>query len=84
MFVTTIYPQLYGQVDETFAFTTDIAHRFIYGEIFEDLFPDETKNRQFEGDIKNRTGINAYLKFNLPWFELQLGQETLQWGPWLS
>ena len=81
MFVTTIYPQLYGQVDETFAFTTDIAHRFIYGEIFEDLFPDETKNRQFEGDIKNRTGINAYLKFNLPWFELQLGQETLQWGP---
>ena len=81
MFVTTIYPQIYGQVDETFAFTTDIAHRFIYGEIFEDLFPDETKNRQFEGGIKNRTGINAYLKFNLPWFELQLGQETLQWGP---
>ena len=81
MFVTTIYPQLYGQVNETFAFTTDIAHRFIYGEVFEDLFPDETKNRQFEGDIKNRTGINAYLKFNLPWFELQLGQETLQWGP---
>ena len=81
MFVTTIYPQLYGQVNETFAFTTDIAHRFIYGEIFEDLFPDETKNRQFEGEIKNRTGINAYLKFNLPWFELQLGQETLQWGP---
>ena len=81
MFVTTIYPQLYGQVDETFAFTTDIAHRFIYGEIFEDLFPDETKNRQYEGKVKNRTGINAYLKFNLPWFELQLGQETLQWGP---
>ena len=45
------------------------------------LFPDETKNRQFEGDIKNRTGINAYLKFMLPWFELQIGQETLQWGP---
>lgn len=81
MFVTTIYPQLYGQVGETFAFTTDIAHRFVYGEIFEDLFPDETKIRQLEGNLKNRTAINAYMKFDLPWFELQLGQETLQWGP---
>ena len=81
MFVTTIYPHLYGQTGETFAFTTDIAHRFVYGEIFEDLFPDETKIRQLEGGLKNRTAINAYLKFNLPWFELQLGQDTLQWGP---
>ena len=81
MLITTIYPQLYGQMGETFAFTTDIAHRFVYGEIFEDLFPDEGKNRQFEGKIKNRTAINGYLKFDLPWFELQLGQDTLQWGP---
>ena len=81
MFVTTIYPHLYGQVGETFAFTTDIAHRFVYGEIFEDFFPDETKIRQLEGDLKNRTAINGYMKFDLSWFELQLGQETLQWGP---
>ena len=81
MFVTTFYPHLYGQVGETFAFTTDIAHRFIYGEIFDDFFPDETKIRQLEGVLKNRTAINAYLKFDLPWFELQLGQDTLQWGP---
>ena len=81
MLVTTFYPHLYGQAGETFAFTTDIAHRFVYGEIFEDLFPDETKIRQLEGNLKNRTAINAYLKFNLPWFELQLGQDTLQWGP---
>ena len=81
MFVTTIYPHLYGQVGEKFAFTTDIAHRFVYGEFFEDFFPDETKIRQLEGDLKNRTAINGYLKFNLPWFELQLGQDTLQWGP---
>ncbi len=81
MLVTTFYPHLYGQVGETFAFTTDIAHRFVYGEIFDDFFPDETKIRQLEGSLKNRTAINAYLKFNLPWFELQLGQDTLQWGP---
>ena len=79
--VTTFYPHLYGQVGETFAFTTDIAHRFVYGEIFDDFFPDETKIRQLEGGLKNRTAINAYLKFDLPWFELQLGQDTLQWGP---
>ena len=83
MFVTTIYPHVYGQVGETFAFTTDIAHRFVYGEIFEDFFPDETKIRQpvLEGGLRNRTAINGYMKFDLPWFELQLGQETLQWGP---
>ena len=81
MHVTTLYPHLYGQVGETFAFTTDIAHRFVYGEFFEDFFPDETKIRQLEGGLKNRTAINAYLKFDLPWFELQLGQDTLQWGP---
>ena len=81
MHVTTIYPHLYGQVGETFAFTTDIAHRFVYGELFEDFFPDETKIRQLEGGLKNRTAINAYLKLDLPWFELQIGQDTLQWGP---
>ncbi len=81
MHVTTFYPHLYGQVGETFAFTTDIAHRFVYGEFFDDFFPDETKIRQLEGGLKNRTAINAYLKFDLPWFELQLGQDTLQWGP---
>ena len=81
MFVTTIYPHLYGQAGETFAFTTDIAHRFVYGEIFEDFFPDETKIRQLEGTLKNRTAINGYMKFDLSWFEVQLGQETLQWGP---
>ena len=81
MHVTTFYPHLYGQVGETFAFTTDIAHRFVYGEFFNDFFPDETKIRQLEGGLKNRTAINAYLKFDLPWFELQLGQDTLQWGP---
>ncbi len=81
MHVTTIYPHLYGQVGERFAFTTDIAHRFVYGEFFEDFFPDETKIRQLEGGLKNRTAINAYVKFDLPWFELQLGQDTLQWGP---
>jgi len=81
MLVTTIYPHVYGQVGDRFALTTEIAHRFIYGEIFEDRFPDETKIGQLEGQLKNRTAINSYMKFKMPWLELQLGQETLQWGP---
>ena len=81
MLVTTFYPHFYGQSGETFAFTTKAAYRSVYGEIFDDLFPDESKHRQAEGRFKNRVAINAYMKFNLPWFELQLGQDTLQWGP---
>ena len=85
MFVTTWFPHLYGQVKEGFAFTTNMAYRWLYGDVFDDLYPDESKYRQLEGELKigqkYRTAINAYLKFNFPWFELQLGQDNLQWGP---
>ncbi len=85
MFVTTWFPHLYGQVKEGFAFTTNMAYRWLYGDIFDDFYPDESKYRQLEGELKigqkYRTAINAYLKFNFPWFELQLGQDNLQWGP---
>lgn len=85
MFVTTWFPHLYGQVKEGFAFTTNMAYRWLYGDVFDDFYPDESKYRQLEGELKigqkYRTAINAYLKFNFPWFELQLGQDNLQWGP---
>ncbi|MCE2399710.1 hypothetical protein J4G08_02355 [Candidatus Poribacteria bacterium] len=85
MFVTTWFPHLYGQVKEGFAFTTNMAYRWLYGDIFDDFYPDESKYRQLEGELqigqKYRTAINAYLKFNFPWFELQFGQDNLQWGP---
>ncbi len=81
MHITTLYPQLYGQVEESFAFTTDMAYRFLYGDIFDDLFKDESKYRQLEGQLKNRTAVNSYLKFKLPWFQMQLGQDNIQWGP---
>lgn len=85
MFVTTWFPHLYGQVKEGFAFTTNMAYRWLYGDVFDDFYPDESKYRQLEGELKigqkYRTAINTYLKFNFPWFELQLGQDNLQWGP---
>ncbi len=81
MFVTNLFPHVYGQVGEGFAFNSDFAYRFLYGDFFDDIFPDESKYRQLEGGLKNRTAANAYVKFNLPWFELQLGQDALRWGP---
>lgn len=85
MFVTTPLPHLYGQVGEEFAFTTDMAYRWLYGDFFNDIYPDESKYRQLEGEregqLKNRAATNSYLKFNFPWFEMQLGQDNLQWGP---
>ncbi len=81
MHITTLYPHLYGQFEESFAFTTDMAYRFLYGDIFDDVFQDESKYRQLEGQLKNRTAVNAYLKFKMPWFELLAGQDNLQWGP---
>lgn len=85
MFVTTPLPHLYGQVGEEFAFTTDMAYRWLYGDFFNDIYPDESKYRQLEGEregqLKNRAATNSYLKFNLPWFEMQFGQDNLRWGP---
>ena len=81
MHITTLYPHLYGQFEESFAFTTDMAYRFLYGDIFDDVFQDESKYRQLEGELKNRTAVNSYLKFKMPWFEMQFGQDNLQWGP---
>lgn len=81
MHITTLFPHLYGQFGESFAFTTDMAYRFLYGDIFSDVFQDESKYRQLEGKLKNRTAVNGYLKFKTPWFEVQGGQDNLQWGP---
>ena len=81
MHITTLYPHLYGQFEESFAFTTDMAYRFLYGDIFDDVFRDESKYRQLEGELKNRTAVNSYLKFKMPWVEMQFGQDNLQWGP---
>ena len=85
MFVTTPLPHLYGQVGEEFAFTTDMAYRWLYGDFFNDIYPDESKYRQLEGEregqLKNRAATNSYLQFNLPWFEMQFGQDNLRWGP---
>ena len=80
-YVTTLLPKVHGQVSDNFAFSTDIAYRFLYGEQFDDLFPDEASYVQSEGDLLNKTAIDAYLKFKLPWFELQIGQDNLRWGP---
>ena len=81
MHITNLYPHIYGQFEDSFAFTTDLAYRFLYGDIFDDVFQDESKYRQLEGQLKNRTAVNGYLKLKAPWAELLLGQDNIQWGP---
>ncbi len=81
MHITNLYPHVYGQIEDSFAYSAEMSYRFLYGDIFEDVFRDESKYRQLEGELKNRTAINSYLKFKLPWFDLQFGQDNLQWGP---
>ncbi len=81
MHTTTFHPHIYGQVNKNFAFSVDMAYRFLYGDIFDDIYVDESKYRQLEGELKNRTAINNYIKFKFPWFELQYGNDNLQWGP---
>ena len=79
--VTTLYPHIYGQFEENFAFSGDMAYRSLYGDFFSDVYADESKQRQFEGKLRNRLANNNYLKFKLPWFELQFGHDNIQWGP---
>ena len=79
--ITSLLPHVYGQVRDDFAFSTDIGYHFLYGEKFKDLFPDEPLYDHFGGDLQNRVPVNAYLKFKLPWFDLQIGQDNLRWGP---
>ena len=80
-YITTLLPHVHGQVRDDFAFSTNIGYNFLYGKRFDDLFPDEALYTHFGGDLENRVPIDAYLKFKLPWFDLQIGQDRLRWGP---
>ncbi|MBI1922645.1 hypothetical protein HYR99_00190 [Candidatus Poribacteria bacterium] len=79
--ITSLLPNVHGQVRDDFAFSTNIGYHFLYGNMFEDLFPDEASYSHFEGAVQNKVPIDAYLKFKLPWFELELGKDNLHWGP---
>ena len=82
-YITTLLPHVHGQVRDDFAFSTNIGAHSLYGEVFEDLFPDESSFSQFnpDRDVVSKVPIDAYMKFKLPWFELQFGQDNLHWGP---
>ena len=79
--ITSLIPHVHGQIRDDFAFSTNPGYNFLYGEIFADILPDETwYPHGIEGNLENRVPIDAYLKFKLPWFELQIGQDKLRWG----
>lgn len=80
-YITSILPDIHGQVRHDFAFASSMAYRFLYGDFFADIFRDESSWTQFEGKLQNTTTVDAYLLFKLPWFSLQLGKDNLRWGP---
>ena len=70
-----------GSIKDNFAFATDIQAHLVIGEA--EYYPYHTEHT-YHYSSENVAGtslINAYLKFRLPWFELQLGKDNLWWGP---
>ena len=71
---------LMGSITEFFAFAIDVPSHFIVGE--SKYYPYHTETTyEYTGNIDGTATINTYMKFKLPWFELQLGKNSLWWGP---
>jgi len=79
--ITSLQPSVSGQVKDSFAFSSDMKWEFHVGDIFPDLFPDETRISYPGLHMENTASMQAYGKFKLPWFELELGKDSIRWGP---
>ena len=79
--ITGLIPHIHGQIRHDFGFSTRVASYALSGAAFQDLFASETSVNILNRDLEFRQPIDAYFKFKLPWFELQLGQDSLRWGP---
>ena len=79
--ITSLRPSVSGQVKESFAFSSDMKWEFHMGDIFPDLFPDETRISYPKLHTESVALMQAYGKFKLPWFELELGKDNVRWGP---
>ena len=49
------FPHVYGQVGDDFVFSTNIAYRFLYGDIWDtyDPYPEEFSYHQVNGELAN-------------------------------
>ncbi|MDD5738656.1 MAG: capsule assembly Wzi family protein [Candidatus Pacebacteria bacterium] len=79
--ITSLRPSILGQIKDSFAFSSDIKWEFHIGDIFPDLFLDETRTPYPKQHMENVASMQGYGKFKLPWFELELGKDKVRWGP---
>lgn len=81
--ITYLLPSISGQIEESFAFSCDMKWEFHVGDIFPDLFLDEATwtYTNLPVDMKEVASTQAYAKFKLPWFDIELGKDNVRWGP---
>jgi len=78
--VSSLRPTVIGSIKDNFAFATDIHSHLVMGE--PQYYPYHTETTfHFSENVDGTSTFNAYIKFKLPWFELQLGKDNLWWGP---
>ncbi len=80
VYVTSVRPHVYGRIHDNFAFSTNIAYNFVYGDYSIDRRFDGTVINQFSGELINHVPFDAYFKFRLPWFDIEIGQSHQRWG----
>jgi hypothetical protein len=80
-YVTLFRPTVTGQIQDDFAFYTDLKVYYISGAQFPDIPKTEVRMGQPGKEVKTASLANYYIKTKLPWFELFLGYDNLHWGP---
>lgn len=79
--ITSLQPYIFGEIQDSFAFSSNMKWEFHYVDTFPDLFVDETKISYKKLNMENVASIQSYGKFKLKWFDLELGKDNVQWGP---
>lgn len=80
-YVTLFRPTATGQIQDNFAFLTDLKVYYISGAQFPDIPKTEVRMSQPGKEVKTASLANYYIKTKLPWFELFWGYDNLHWGP---
>lgn len=77
---SSLRPAVMGGIRDNFAFAVNTPSHVVIGE--QEYYPYHTESAyQYSEDTRGISTINTYMKFKLPWFELQLGKDNLWWGP---
>ena len=79
--ITLLRPTAIGQIRDSFAFYSDLKFYLLTGDRFPDMPKTEGVRKQPGADFYTAAFTSSYGKFKLPWFELLLGKENLNWGP---